>query len=687
MVVLALVAAAWSAGLPLAEVSYDVEVTGPLADVVVEQTFTNPHDRPIEATYLFPLHEESAVDEMSITIGSRVIEAEIRDREAARDEYERALAEGRTAALTEQERPNLFTQTVGHISPGEDIVVRLHLVQPVPRSEGVYELVLPLAITPRFVPGGEEADRITPAIATTYGPEGEVATDTGVRADIDVDVQVGIDLATFESPSHALEVVSRSGGGRVQLGEVPMDRDFVLRWSFHADEPRAATLHQDGHLLLVVEPPVAPPREAIVPRELVWVVDASGSMEGEPIALVKQAMAQAFDSMDERDSFDVLHFAEEVQVLAPEPLPATPPNLERGRAYVQTFTASGGTIMFPAIAAALTLPGDPPRKRFVAFLSDGAISNEEYILAAVEDHRGDASVFPVAVGPSPNRHLIEEMARSGRGRPFYIGSQEDPAAAVREMLEVISSPVLVDVEVDWGAWEVDEVYPERIPDLFPGDPLLVVARVHGGSGPVEVSGTLAGRQLAARTPVVEAQPGTAVGVTWARQKVGDLERQQYWGDVPEIREEIVRTALEYRLVTRYTSFVAVDRVVRGVGRPPAEVEMPLQLPAGLELEGFRRPAPGPGTTLDVAIGRQRPWEKTPALVVGAALLGGGGALVWLSSWYRGAADQATTEEELERLRRATNRSLVAGLATGGLGVLTVGYGVLLDGSVGVRGRF
>lgn len=604
--------------LPLKTQRFEVDVAGPLADVVLVQTFVNDRDEWLEATYVFPLPEDAAVDGMTMRVADREIVGLVKERGEARADYERAKEEGRSAALTEQERPNLFTQRVANLPPGERIEVELHLVVPLERVDGVWQLDLPLVAPPRFVPGHvEDAAAVTPPLSRD---------DTGLRVDVEVALETGMPLARIESPSHPeTKVLVDETGAAVLAEDLPATRDFSLRWVVDAPEPRAAAMVSGEHLLLTFEPPEAPAREDVVPREIVWVVDTSCSMSGEPLDLAKRAMESAFAGMDARDSFLVLDFNDTVSTLAPAPIPASPDNVAKGWAYVDAFEGHGGTDMLSGILAALRLPRDPARERYVCFLTDGYIGNETDILAAVEDELGDARLFSFGLGSSVNRYLLEEMAALGRGKVSYTGLEEDPGATVDAFLDTVAQPVLADIAVEWGDWEVEEVYPERTPDLFAGQPMRRMARVtKAGTTPIVVTGRLgdgAFRQEVAVEAVGDAETH-ALASTWARAKVADLEREQLWGEVAEVKTEILATALKHRLMTRYTSFVAVDRRVRNTTGDVRTVDVPANTPDGVAYDAVVSrewmPPGDPLLTVDApadarAVVAVFPWGETVSL--------------------------------------------------------------------------
>jgi Ca-activated chloride channel family protein len=565
-----------AADLPLESSHYDVQITGGVAEIELEQVFYNDSEDFIEAVYTFPLDGGAAVDAMSIRMGRREIVGEVQEREAARKAYEAAKDEGKAAGLTEQQRPNIFTQSVANIPPGEEITVYLHVVQPIERIEGAYELVIPLVVGPRFSPliGVEDVDEITPEVARD---------ETGVDVDIDVDLLAGIALAEVASPTHDVDINQRRRRAVVELNDARPNKDFVLRWSVQSDEPQAMALMQDDHMMVRFEPPESPAREDVIARELIWVIDTSGSQQGLPLEMAKLAMNEAFDGLNSYDTFSLVQFADNMSQFSTEPVPATPQNIIAGRQWVTGLHASGGTNMVSGVYGSLDLAPDAERERYVIFLTDGLIGNEKQVLSTIEDRLGAARVFAFGLGNGTNRWLIEEMAISGGGRSTFVTGSEDPAAAIERFMDGIDKPVLSDIEIDWGDWDVDIAHPARIGDLMAGQPLELMARVHGGQGPITVNGRLAGQSF---SQVIEVQENEGKGLPslWARAHVASLSRLQHWGEAEELKSEILATAIEYQLLTRYTSFVAIDRIIVNPEGDLDRVDQPSELPEGMNYE-------------------------------------------------------------------------------------------------------
>lgn len=605
--------------LPLANSDFSVDVDGDLATVTLVQTFENPTQTPLNATYLFPLNEDAAVFAMTMEVGDEVVEAQIRRREQARQEFEAAREEGRAAALLTQHRPNMFTQEVANLMPGQQVRITLRYAQTTPRVDGAYELVLPLVVGPRYNPAPREqalmvstretsetqgAWNIGPPPAYPSGVFGltlpeEIAPE---RVSISVDLEAGIPIASVTSATHELAI---SGEGRrrqvaLRAGRVIDNRDFVLRYTLAGGAVQAGALtHVDERgrfFSLVIEPPAAPRESEIAARELVFVLDTSGSMDGEPIEASKEFMRRALETLRPRDYFRVIQFGSTPRELGGGPVPASPENVRRATRFVNGLRASGGTEVLPAMRQAFAVAQQPNTLRIVVFLSDGYIGNEAEVLSYMASHLGDARVYAFGVGTSVNRYLLSEMARRGRGFARYIDPTETSLQAAREFAERLDAPVLTDISIDWGGLSPTGVTPTILPDLFAGDSLRLMGQFSGSrEATVTVRGRVNGRpaSLPVRVSLSDAPSAadahtSAIPIVWARSQVADLMRA-YTGPAQlrtltesQIEELVTELGLQYALVTDWTSFVAVSqRIVNDNPGEARDADVPLPMPAGV----------------------------------------------------------------------------------------------------------
>lgn len=620
-----------TARFPLRHTDVRAGVSGGIASVTVEQRFHNPYDRGIEAVYVFPLPHEAAVDDLEIRIGERVVRGRIHERGEARQIYETAKSQGRVAALLDQERPNIFTQQVANIQPGQEIVVRLHYVESLPYADGRYEFVFPTVVGPRYIPGRPLGRDILPAGSKVRdgaegSPEDGAARGTGWAPDTDrvpdasritppvippgmrtghdiaimVDIETGVPIQDLASVNHVVDVERRGRSAasvRLRPSDSVPNKDFVLRIAVAGPGPEFGLLaHRDpgrhdgfGFFTLQLQPQAEVGAREARPKEMVFVLDCSGSMHGEPIAKSKAAMRWALQHLGPDDSFQIIRFSESASPFAPRPVPNTPDNVARALAYIEQLQGQGGTEMLSGIRAALDFPRDPERLRLVCFMTDGYIGNEEEIFAAVRQRIGDARLFSFGIGSSVNRYLLDGLAEEGRGEVDYVALDAGTREVVERFYERIAKPYLTDVQIDWGRLGVQDIEPARLPDVFAGQPLVVAGRyTKGGRGEIVVRGRLGRkpfeRRLRVHLPERDSDRA-AIGTLWARRRIDGLMRQMVRGERADLVREVTDTALAFRLVSRYTSFVAVDNQVVAADGKPMLVPQPVEMPEGVSYEG------------------------------------------------------------------------------------------------------
>ncbi len=604
--------------LPLKHTEVKAAISGFVAEVSVTQVFGNPSEEPIEAVYVFPLPENAAVNEMTLTVSDRLIKGQIKKREEARQVYEKAKAEGRTAALLDQERPNIFTQSVANIPPGREIRVTLKYIQDLAYDHGEYKFIFPMTVGPRYMPRkttgktgtgwSEDTDQVRDA--SRISPP---VVKPGQRSGRDISVQVSLDagvaVRNLRSSSHAVTINS-SGPAKAEITISPEDsipnKDFLLTYEPAVKMVSAAVLaHKDGkegYLTLMVQPNADFPLTQVTPKELVIAIDVSGSMSGFPLQTAKETALRCLDGMNPGDTFQIMSFAAGNELHFEKPLENTPFNVARGRAVIKGLSEGGGTEMLAALQKALEFRKDPERLRIVLFMTDGFIGNDPEILAFIKEHLNNSRIFPLGVGTSPNRYLLEEMAVLGKGSVQYVRYNEKAEKlekVIERFYERISRPVLTDLSVDWNGLDVADLSPSFIPDLFAGQPLLLHARYNkGGSAPVLIRGKLMGKpwkmSVSVNLPEKEAANG-AMGTLWARSSITDLERLNLRGENADAKARIIELALAHKLVTGYTSFVAVDESpVDSKGKKPLLIPVESELPEGTQYEGFFGSAGGAG---------------------------------------------------------------------------------------------
>lgn len=598
------------AGCPLEHTSVNSEISGFVARVSVTQTFHNPRKDKIEAVYTFPLSSGAAVDEMVMRVGDRVVQGSIKRREEAREIYEKARERGNVASLLDQERPNIFTQSVANIMPGEKVAITIKYVEVLPFENGLFKFVFPMVVGPRFIPGEPvtkqgtgwapdtdlvpDASRITPPVT----PEG---TRAGHDIDIMVHIDAGIPISTIESKLHDI-VVRRDGETRARVSlknskEIP-NKDFVLTYVVAGDEVRSGVLtHKqgnEGYTTVIMIPPARVIPEQIAPRELIFVIDCSGSQRGWPLEKAKETMRYVLDQMNPKDTFNIIDFNQGVRMLFSEPGKNTRENKERALRYLHGLQAQGGTWMGPAIEAVCKTEPAENRLRIVTFMTDGYVGNDFEIISLVKRLRGKSRWFPFGTGNSVNRFLLDTMARVGGGQVEYVLLNTSGEAAAKKFYERIAAPVLTDISFSFDRVQLEDVYPAQVSDLWSQKPLVFKARyTAAGTGSLTIRGLSEGKPYEKTLNIVlpqEERGNQALAVLWARAKVEDLMDRDLLGmqrgnPDPRIKEEIIRVALAHGIMTQFTSFVAVEETIVTIGGKPTRVTVPVEMPDGVSREG------------------------------------------------------------------------------------------------------
>jgi Ca-activated chloride channel family protein len=579
--------------MPLRHTKVSIEVTAFVARATIEQVFSNPFQDQVEAVYTFPLGDRAAVDDFELVVGDRTIKGTIQRREEARATYEQARAAGYQAALLEQERPNVFTQSVANLEPGKSITVRLRTIETLRYERGVYRLTFPLVVGPRYIPGGAVADaaRISPPV---HAP----GTRSGHDVEIRVTIDAGVPLTRLESPSHKTVMnKTAANGATVRLADddaIP-NKDFLLRWSVGSERPALGFLaHRDGldgFFTLLVQPKGdVGPTEAM-PKEITFVVDTSGSMNGVPIEASKRFAAKALQALGPRDTFNLVRFAGDNEVYSKDPLPNDHASVASAIAWLNRHQGSGGTELLAAMKAAFARPADPNRLRVVVFLTDGFVGNDAEILAAIGKILGDARIYTVGIGSSVNHYLLDRMADLGRGAYVFVRPDESADDALEAFRSWVTLPYLTDLSIDWGALPVADITPDRLLDLGSGQTLTVVGRyLSAGEGDVVVRGKIGGRYFQQSLHVAlpeHENRNQALSSLWARGRIEELLRVPGDPTPDSVKAEVTALALIYRLMSPYTSFVAVDdsRIVNLTGTSRT-VHQALPLPEGVSFAGI-----------------------------------------------------------------------------------------------------
>jgi Ca-activated chloride channel family protein len=612
--------------LPLKGTAVEVRIAGVIADVTVTQTYRNEGQRAIEAKYVFPGSTRAAVHAMTVRIGERVVSAQIREKQRARLEYEGAKREGKTTALLEQERPNVFSMNVANILPGDDVRVELKYTELIAPDLGRYRFVFPTVVGPRYRSPSASPDN-GKLSATAHLQPGEPS-----RAGFDLTLKLDspLPVADLHSPSHKLETQGL-GSRQVQMALVDDDeranRDVIVEYRLGGEHTatglmlhRAAEPGGENFFLALVEPPQAVQTLQINPRDYIFVVDISGSMHGYPLQTAKVLLRELIEGLRPSDTFNVMLFAGSNRMLSEQSVPATRANIERALKTIDKMGGGGSTEIVPALRRVAALPKPADVARTVIVVTDGYVSVENEVFQLVRRNLSQANVFAFGIGSSVNRHLIEGLARAGQGEAFVVTKPQQAAAQAERLRRMIDSPVLTALRAQFTGLEVYDVEPASLPDVMVGRPVMLWGKWRGDAAGAKLvlQGRAAGGDhvevVEAAEPLTEA---TALRHLWARQRIAQLSDEEALVGGSAQREPITALGLQYGLLTHYTSFIAVDQVVRA-REAAVPVNQPLPLPQGVSAL-----AVGAQSAPSATVGAVVPTTPEPGWLLSLALMGCG----------------------------------------------------------------
>lgn len=594
---------------PRISTDYNIDVSGPTARARLSQIFENPTNGWVEGLYVFPLPEDSAVYSLKMIVGDRVIVADIKEKQAAREIYEKAKSEGKKAALIEQQRPNIFTNAVANLGPHEKVVIQIEYQQAVRLSDNRFSLRLPLVVAPRYNP--ENSDPIEqsadlssgwgqPKTRPAPGPDNSaIETPLIIPGEerinpvtITVDLKPGFPATDIKSLYHPVRIDRQNEQtAKIVLdGKATADRDFVLEWqATQTDMPNVGLFRErvgnEDYLLAYVTPPYTK-TNAAQSREIVFVIDNSGSMGGTSMTQAKASLDYGLSHLNPGDRFNVIRFDDTLTKFFEDSVDATQQNINDARQYVASLEAVGGTEMLPALHAALDDSHQKDGLRQIVFLTDGEISNEQQMFDVIASRRDRSRLFMVGIGSAPNTYLMSKASELGRGTFTHIGSSEELEQRMRELFDKLQNPAVTDLKVNFSQ-EGANLTPGILPDIYHGEPLVIAARTKNATGTLKVEGNVGSRPWTITLPLDAASPAEGISKIWARRKIDDAEVDMKLGKISVVAADtrILNLALEHHLVTRLTSLVAVDQTpARPANTPLTRADIPLELPAGWDFE-------------------------------------------------------------------------------------------------------
>jgi len=587
--------------IPSPTVSTDVEikVSGMIARTTVTQEFKNKTENWLEGVYVFPLPEDAAVDHLKMFVGQRVIEGKIKQREEARKIYNKAKREGKKASLVEQHRPNLFQNSIANIGPGETIKVVIEYQQNVQyvvseKNSGEFNLRFPMAINPRYIPGNVMGRELTKSVSekievgngwginTNQVPDASLITPPVSsklinKVNLRVELDVGFPIDTILSAYHRVTKVNH-GNGKATVTLLPdnemekynyMDRDFNLKWQTDVGkQPRAAVFSQKKgknyyHLLMIMPPNNSAKSLSKINREVIYILDTSGSMGGSSIRQARKALLLAIDNLSSSETFNVIEFNSTARKFFSSAVKANYRNKSSAKRFVSNLDANGGTEMASALNLAFKNSNksddDSSRIRQIIFLTDGSVGNEEMLFGLIKRKLGNSRLFTIGIGSAPNSHFMTKAAKFGRGTFTYIGDVNEVQQKMGELFAKLDSPILKNIKIEYGSNSQIEAWPKQQPDLYLGEPIIVVARSAEALSDISLSADMGNKNWNLDLKITQSEGNEGVSVLWARKKISSLMESLYEGeDKEKIKRSVTDIALEHHLVSKFTSLVAVD---------------------------------------------------------------------------------------------------------------------------------
>jgi Ca-activated chloride channel family protein len=577
--------------LPLKDTRVEISISGVIADVRVVQTYRNEGSRPINASYVFPASTRAALYSMRMKIGDRVIVAKVKERETAKKEFDAAKREGKSASLLEQDRPNVFSMSLANIMPQDQIEIELRYTELLVPTDGVYEVVYPTVVGPRYSSEKESSapkeDRL---VKSPYTRQGEKPTSS---LHISARISAGLPIQDFSCPSHQI-LPQWQGPTVAQLTLDDADpfqgnRDFILRYRLAGDQIASGLLLFQGEgenfFLYMAQPPQRVTTEDMPAREYIFVVDVSGSMEGFPLNTAKQLLRDLIGKLRPSDLFNVVLFAGDSSLLSPSSLQANQENVAKAIRLLEQQRGSGGTELLPAVKQAMSIPRQAGISRSIVLVTDGYISGEQGVFDYIRENLNQSNVFSFGIGSSVNRYLIEGVAKAGMGEPFIVTEESEAPAIAAKFREYIQSPVLTDIQIRSIGFDIYDVHPVKLPDLLAERPVILFGKWRGAvTGNIELRGKTGRGDYVTSLNVSDVQPdeaNRALRYLWARSRIAELSDYGSADVSPDRIKEITALGIKYNLLTRYTSFIAVLEEVRNQAGDARNVNQPLPLPLGV----------------------------------------------------------------------------------------------------------
>lgn len=602
--------------LPLKDTRVEIAVAGVIADVRVTQLYRNEGTRPINASYIFPASTRAAVYAMQMKIRDEIIYAKIKEREQAKQEFEQAKKDGKSASLLEEQRPNVFAMSLANIMPGEDVAIELRYTELLLPTDGVYEFVYPTVVGPRYSSGTQaDANEQNKFVKTPYLHQGENAPSA---LHISARITAGMPIHELSCPSHQITPDFADPTTAVlsldETDALKGNRDFVLHYRLSGEQIASGLLllqsQDENFFLYMAQPPARIRPSDVPPREYVLVVDVSGSMDGFPLETAKRLVADLIGGLRPKDYFNVVLFAGDSTSLSDAPLQANQDNISRAVDLISQQRGSGGTELNAAMKQAMSLKHQPGVSRSIVLITDGYISAEKEVFDNIRANLSNTNVFAFGIGSSVNRYLIEGVARAGMGEPFVVENEGESAAAADKFRAYIDSPVLTNVRLQAFGFDTYDVQPLNFPDMFAQRPIILFGKWRGPiGGTFQLTGLSGSGPFVTTYDVANAQPAEgnrALRYLWARSKITELADFGDGDPSEDFVKQVTELGLKYNLLTPYTSFIAVREKIVNPNGDADDIKQPLPLPDGV---------------MDTAIGAEPDlWWLMAASFIAAAII-------------------------------------------------------------------
>jgi Ca-activated chloride channel homolog len=577
--------------LPLKDTRVQIDVSGVIADVQVMQTYRNEGSRPINARYVFPASTRAAVYAMSMRIGDQLIVAKIKEREKAKQEFDKAKAQGKSASLLEQNRPNVFSMSLANVMPGDQIEIELRYTELLVPTDGTYEVVFPTVVGPRYSSQPESsAPKEDLWVKSPYLHQGDNPSNA---LHIAARISAGVPIQDLSCPSHQIVPQWQSPS----VAQLVLDnadsfqgnRDFILRYRLAGDQIASGLILYQGKdenfFLYMAQPPQRVTNADIPGREYIFVVDVSGSMNGFPLNISKRLLRDLIGQLRPSDLFNIVLFSGDSALFSAKSVSANQENIDKAIGLIEGQRGAGGTELLAALKQAMSVPREANYSRSIVLVTDGYIEAEKGVFDYIRDNLDQCNVFAFGIGSAVNRYLIEGVAKAGMGEPFIVTNEAEAPAIAAKFREYIQTPVLTDIQVRPVGFDVYDVHPAHIPDLFAQRPVVLFGKWRGPlGGAFELTGKTGSGDYVTRLDVASIQPddaNRALRYLWARSRIAELSDYGFGQADADRISNITSLGLKYNLLTQYTSFIAVHEVVRNAQGPADDVDQPLPLPEGV----------------------------------------------------------------------------------------------------------